>query len=227
MVGIPKATENKCRITLINNKMKYLALILPFMFLTLIACNEEQETLVKEEVVNHEKIEQPASGDLKIYDKVEIQEILTSLNSNSRVSGWWEKVKKWINKHTGTYTFNNCPYSNPCGPCPGMCINAGVFDGDDNGSGNISQAAYQAGLRLFGLAIVENQQTGQEKLLFEFDQNSEFLYNGNLYFTQDLPFSNKMLGFFNRNSITIKAGIYPVVFNSTGKGETIVDAIIQ
>lgn len=207
--------------------MKYLVLVLSIMLLALVACNEEQENLVKEQVANNERIEQPKSGDLKIYDKGEIQEILTSLHSNSRVPGWWEKVKKWVKEHTGTHTFDNCPYSNPCGPCPGMCIIGGIFDGEDNGSNNLSQSDYQAGLRLMGLSIVVNQQTGQEKLLFEFDQNSEFLYNGHLYITQDTPFSNQMLGYYNSNSIVMKAGIYPVVFNSTGKGETLVDAIIQ
>lgn len=169
--------------------------------------------------------------DLRVYEKEDILKIISSVNSSEKGPGWWEKVKKWIKNHSGTHLFDNCNGPGMCGPCPGLCFYiGGIMSGEDNGSDILSSEDYENGLRLFKLSLVENKESGEETLMFTFQDKyrDDFIYNGYLYFPEDTKFNEDLLGLFKKDQILIKAGKYAIVYDEKSRvSQTVVKSIIE
>ncbi|WP_052598017.1 hypothetical protein [Aureispira sp. CCB-QB1] len=170
---------------------------------------------------------------LKTYSPAQMRIMLSELQTTQRLPQWVEAVVDWIRDQFGRdqdpFESGGCSGSGGCGPCSGFCDGKNHFGGTSNGgSSTLSQADYQAGLRLYKLTLMHNQQTGEDRLLFEFPQGSDFINSNNeLIIPQDIFFSPQMTQLYNRNSIQLKAGVYPLVFNSNNMGQTLVDANIN
>lgn len=160
----------------------------------------------------------------------EIQGVLNDLNSNEKAPPkWWEKVKKWFHDHTGTHLFPNCQYSNPCGPCPGLCLRAGIIGGNENEGDEALPEDYSNGLRVFGLSLIQNIETEKEAIMFVFNKDvNDFTYNNFLYIEKDLYSNDVIKNALGKESIKFIKGKYHVVYDSTtGYYYSIVDTEIN
>lgn len=182
---------------------------------------------------NHEVTERRTDSVVKYqptYSKKEITSIVHSINSGEKVGpGWLEKVKKWFNDHTGTYLFSGCTNHNPCGPCAGLCLRAGLVTGDENNGDSATPEDYANGLRVFGLSLIENTESGEQAIMFVFNSDvNDFTTNGAFYIEKDLFVSNTIANAMGKNSIKFVKGNYSVVFDaSTGYSYALVQSVIN
>lgn len=190
----------------------YLALVSGLM---LVSCQKDQKVTEVKESRQINVTEMQAA-----FSQKYVEDLLQSTHSQEKVGpGWWEKVKKWVNDHTGTHLFDGCNYNNPCGPCPGMCLRANNIGGNDNnGSDVVTSGQYSQGLRAYGLSILQNSQTNEEEILFLFNKDlNDFTSNGYFYIEYDINLSPSLTQSMGKNSIKFIKGKYPVVFdNNTG-----------
>lgn len=151
------------------------------------------------------------------YSKAEVQLIIDDLNSDTKAPPkWFQKIKKWFKDHTGTHLFDNCEYSNPCGPCPGLCLNAGIVGGDDNDGDEVSDSDYQNGLRAYGLSILEHVDTKEETVMFLFNEDlSDFTSDGFFYIEEDMLTNSTINNSLGKERIKILKGKYHVVKDTT------------
>lgn len=193
----------------------------------LISCNYESDS-----------INNPPKEQVNSYTPNQMRGMLLEFQSQKRLPKWVEAVVDWIRDQFGRDAElgqpSGCSGSGGCGPCSGFCDGKNHFGGTSNGGSSVlSQSDYQAGFRLYKLTLMYNQQTAEKRLLFEFPQNSEFINSNNeLVIPQDIYFSPQMTQLYNQNSIQLKAGVYPIIFNNSNNntnniGQTLVDAIIN
>lgn len=186
-------------------KLIYGGLILALVGIGIVACKKQSEIPV-----------QQSSNTALAIDEVNNNELLSSIiddfNSLEKAPpNWWVKVKKWFKDHTGTHLFDNCQYSNPCGPCPGLCLSLGVVGGDENDGDVVTPSDYALGLRAFGLYLVENRITLEESVLFVFNEDvSDFLNDNRLFIERDINANKTITDALGKESIEFKKGIYPV-----------------
>ncbi len=140
----------------------------------------------------------------------------------SNEPGFFERVWKWLIAHTGRNEFfpnENCPYSNPCGPCPGICLNA--RDGEVFGAVSddylLSKSEYEDGIRLFQAALFNDSIMG-----LSFMQSCFVAADGNFYIPEDFSIGSQAAATFGKNEIIILQGIYPVSNAYTQNGTTLV-----
>lgn len=132
---------------------------------------------------------------------------------------WWTKLKKWVKKHTGTHLFENCQGNNPCGPCPGICLE--VDDAQIVNEGyELSSYDIQNGDYLFILHQFE-----EEQMVISFINTEHFIYHDYFYLPQDWNLGHEIAEAFDQDQIIIEAGAYPVFYDYYSGGETVVDVI--
>ncbi|MDR0802140.1 hypothetical protein [Fluviicola sp.] len=166
-----------------------------------------------------EKDTPPKTGNVSVLEMKpgisldEIKGVLSDLNSSEKAPPqWWVKVKKWFNDHTGTHLFQDCENSNPCGPCPGLCLSAGIISGNTNDGDLIDIEDHNNGLRVFGLSLIENTETKEEKVMFIFNKDvNDFTSNGFLYIEKDLYSNDVIKNALGKNSIKFVKGKYYAV----------------
>lgn len=215
--------------------MKYLVIIALLMSCLVISCDEEMEKLPQNT---------PSSLHLKTYDKGAIETILNQVNSPARYQdlSYWEAWNPlyYVEGLSGEPELDpqdpKCAglSGGDCGECPGFCtrgtnvLGKSVVSGNSNSSGVISQVNYNNGYRLYSFTLVRHRQTGVEKIMFDFTDRDYFLRNGNLHIPKDVLLNDQMTRTLQKQSITLKAGIYPTVVDPTTRHpQTIVDAIIR
>lgn len=165
----------------------------------------------------------------KVISVEELESIISDLNSLEKAPPkWWEKVKKWFKDHTGTYLFDNCSYNNPCGPCPGLCLRANLVGGEENDSDTLGSEDYANGLRLFGLSLIENRETGEEAIMFVFNQDVEdFTSDDFFYIEREVEASKTLCSAIDKSKISFHKGKYPVVKDTiSGYYYTVVNSTI-
>lgn len=144
---------------------------------------------------------------------------------------WWEKVKKWVKSHSGTYLFNNCNNNLPCGPCTGFCSNAGIVGGSDNdGLDELTVSEREQGQGL-GAWLVEIDQNGNDSLRLKISFNNEserFLIDDQLILDEDKILSEELCEVLNVSSLTLKSGEYDFsIDKETGYKSSFVNAVIK
>jgi hypothetical protein len=151
-----------------------------------------------------------------------IQKFKDRVTNNSADWPLWEKIKDWFHDHTGTRLFEGCPYSNPCGPCPGLCLGGRFGPTLIDEEYELSQSEIDSGIRRFTLSLDDEE----SKLLFGF-KDEGFVYEGDFYLPNDIDMSDSLAAFYHKTKITLKAGIYPVYYGDEPYGETLVDVEIE
>ena len=218
--------------------MKYLfVLTLAIFFFT--SCSN---SITKEE---EQRIEQ--FQELQDHDNLQIEEILSQLETvstqegqvTSRAPRWWVKFKAWFNAHRGAdqREINPCEGTGGCGPCSGMCFDmAGQnqeaqteleTDAVPNSSQRLSQEDYEEGLRLYSISIIENRDTGEEKLVFEFYTPEDYISNDKLAIPGEAILSTRMTRALDKELIILQEGNYPVEYTEDRTARTVVDAVIR
>lgn len=158
-------------------KVIYGGLFLAAVGIGIVACEKQNKLPV-----------QQSNNTILALEDVNNNELLNSIikdfNSLEKAPPkWWVKIKKWFKDHTGTHLFDNCQYSNPCGPCPGLCLSLGVVGGEENDGDILTPSDYSLGLRAFGLYLVENRITQKEFVLFVFNEDvNDFLNDNRLFY---------------------------------------------
>ena len=159
---------------------------------------------------------QSSLENLQYFPSSRTELILSSL-SQKDLSGWSleSPIPLRIRDHVGTHLFQNCNGSNPCGPCPGICLRFGKIAGDImQKTDSLSTQDYQSGLRVYSLSIIQNNTTNEEKVLFETQYDTDLLNQGSLYITQKTPVADDITSALNKTSISIKPGIYQAFYQS-------------
>lgn len=161
--------------------------------------------------------------------KVDIQSVIDDLNSETKAPKWWTKMKKWFKNHAGTHLFENCQGSGNCGPCPGFCISFDSFGGEENNGDTVSQKDYEDGFRVFGLKLIQHSETGEEAIIFIFNDDLNCFTSDNfLYIERDLNAHMNINLAMSTDSIKFRKGKYHVVLDSiTGYHYAMVDALIN
>jgi hypothetical protein len=146
---------------------------------------------------------------------VDIQTIVGELNSKTKApTGWWDKIKKWIKKHTGSHILLTCNGSYPCGPCAGMCLSGSVFNGEEIKDDFVSKADYLDGLRAFGMFLIENKDTKEELIMFVFKRYvDDFVIDNFFYMEKDIYAEKKINKMMVKRKILFLKGKYNVVFD--------------
>jgi hypothetical protein len=140
---------------------------------------------------------------------------------------FWKKVGDWFVDHAGVHMFGDCGLNLSCGPCPGLCISAGIIDGQSNGGNDeASPSDYSNGLRVYGIDILVDPETNQEYVMFKFNNDvSDFVNGGFFYVKDDIDLNNSMSNGLSKQKITLKKGKYEVVHDtSTGYYYSLVDS---
>ncbi len=109
-----------------------------------------------------------------------------------------------------------------CGPCAGICLNASkssdIFIPVDESDG-ISSEDYEDGQRLFQIALFNDTVLG-----FSFT-HKDLVYNDSLYIPKNFNIGGSASELFEKDSIIVLQGVYPVSFTHGRNGSTVVDVI--
>jgi hypothetical protein len=185
----------------------------------------------------NQELKTPSNTERKLdIEKVELQNILNDLGSEEKVGpGWWEKVKKWVNSHSGrSQEYINglpaCSGGGGCGPCAGICIGGSGFStGGENGE--ISDSDLNLGLRPLLFTVILNSNSPNDyKLIIDIPNQyvEDFIMNGVLKLDDDIALPDFIVKPLNANSGLMKSGTYPTVINSeNGDVTTIVNLTIE
>jgi len=189
-------------------------LIIFFLFLTSISgtiwysCSKESES-------------QPIQKDNVTQDNKSVDELMMYYYAqSSKDRNVFNKIWKWISAHVGTHLFQNCNGSSQCGPCPGICIpltkSSDLFTPVDENY-QISNQDYLDGERLCQIALFNDSIMG-----FTFIHDG-FVYQDSLYIPKDFDIGSSASALFEKTSIIVKKGTYPVSFSQSRNGSTIVN----
>lgn len=157
---------------------------------------------------------------LTYIDVKEVRNILSNNHQANKVGG----IGEWIKNHTGRYGKNDCGGGGGCGPCPAICFSRGILDSSIDHDGKLSSTEFEEGLRLFLVKIVSGN---NEKLIIQFSDQSLQHDGEYLYIDEDVVFEENTPSLFNVNYLKIKKGAYPIVYDFSDQGETVVDVIIE
>lgn len=208
-----------------KTKILKMSILISIVGITLFACNKNEivDTVQTENIINAPSSEISAD---------EIQSIINSVYSNTEAPDWWVKFKKWVKSHIGVNQRYDefgqplCSGDMECGPCPGICLVGIGMTGTTNNNNYVSQANYALGFRALGINVIENINTNETKIMFEFNLDlNNFVEDGILYIDSDSDLSTNIVNEAGYTSITILHGEYPVFeTNSSGIYSTVVNA---
>lgn len=127
--------------------------------------------------------------------------------------------------HTGTHLFQNCTGAYSCGPCAGICIN---IDKSSNAVADanltpvvenylLSAEEWDGGARVMQLSQLND--TIMEVTFMHPDLTS----NDTLYIPDDMSIGVSAAQEFNKSSIVVKRGKYPLTYSYSSNGTTIVN----
>jgi hypothetical protein len=135
---------------------------------------------------------------------------------------WWLKIKKWFKDHSGTYLFQSCSGSNPCGPCAGLCLGSGRAASGVPSNYTLTQQDKIDGIDLFSFTFITDTTA-----VITFKNSSSFVHSGNFYLDQDYDFGGGVAKEFKLKSVVMKKGVYPVSFSNDPNGETVVQVQVS
>lgn len=131
-------------------------------------------------------------------------------------------IWKWMVAHSGTHLFLNCQGTMACGPCAGFCLYASkssdlfkpVIE-----SYEISSIEYAQGLRLLQIALLNDTILGISFV------HEGFAYQDSLTVPENFEIGIGASTLFNKQSIIVQRGVYPVSFTHSKNGTTIVNVV--
>lgn len=135
----------------------------------------------------------------------------------------WERIKKWVKSHVGTYTGVYCPGGGyPCGPCAGICWNASKTSQVVPDNYVLSSEEINDGQRLFTLSNYADDST---IYIITFIDTDDFVMDDKLVITEDLDLGLDVANAFKKENFVIKSGTYPVIYDFDLKGETAINIV--
>ena len=139
--------------------------------------------------------------------------------------GVFQSIWKWIKVRIGTHLFDNCIGSNPCGPCPGICLklrndSSDIFNLVDDDY-CITRGEYDDGERLMQAALLNDTTMA---LTFV---HSDFIINDILYIPEDFNVGSSLANSYRKQTITVLEGEYPVSYTHSKNGTTLVRVNIR
>jgi hypothetical protein len=195
-----------------------------------VGCQKDQ---INNEVTT-DQVTNELSNKLDISEK-EFKYILSELNSQEKAPpGWLQKFKDWVNAHTGnSQQYENgqpvCFGNGGCGPCPGICFGSGIMSGGNDGQ--VTQEEFVLGIRAIALAIIEkNGNAAQKKMVIEIPSqyDQDIIINNRFEVESDEQLASFYVNAAGYNSITVKAGTYPVITSpKDGVTRTIVNISVN
>lgn len=197
---------------MLKKSFKIFALIFSIAIFT-ISCNEKVNEIEDKNQLNVEFNEE------EIKDIKNITSYLSSYHNPTK--GPWEKIKAWILAHSGSDPIgNNCTGNHACGPCAGICFTIWSTGSIVEEDYQQTQQDIQDGKSVINIVKIEDN---TNKIIISFDIPSDFVYNENLYVPEDTDLGNDIADEFNRTSLILKKGVYPICYQFNDKGETVID----
>ncbi len=183
----------------------------------LISCSKEDDNIM------HAQDEQVT--ETSYNSERSIDELLTFYyhEYQSQNKNIFHRIWKWMQAHAGTHLFENCQGNMQCGPCAGVCLVAAsrtsdIFIPVDESDG-ISSDDYREGVRHFQIALFNDSILG---ISFTHD---DFVYNDSLHIPEDFNIGGSASVLFEKDSIIVLQGVYPVSYTHSRNGSTIVDVL--
>ncbi len=177
----------------------------------IVSCQKEKESIVPTQKVKIGDVEFYSS---QIHTQSEIETGIDEFYSNR---GPIQKIKKWIKAHTGTHLFNNCSGSNPCGPCPGICIPLGIIS-YPSPDGTLSEEEIAE-----NIGALEMTNWDDANMIVSFPDSRIFTINSTFYVHEDINMGEQSAGAFNASSFIIKKGVYPLSYRRGQSPQTIIN----
>ncbi len=140
------------------------------------------------------------------------------MNNNNSGRNIFHKIWHWFVAHAGTTMWGDCGLQLPCGWCPGFCLatlssNNAFIPVADNFQ--IPEEDYKNGDRLIELALL-NDSIMEINII-----NSDLVYNDTLFVYNDFNIGINASAVFEKDSIIVKKGNYPVTYKYGSNGNTI------
>jgi hypothetical protein len=187
-----------------------------FAIIIAFACNKDNDNHT---YPNNNSVATNASIIENDIDKIMYQEYQNYLKShNEKGPGkWW----RWLKAHAGVgpYLINgqliHCGFNLPCGECPGICSS---FKSDPlvPGSPFLSQKEYDDGIRLLQMAIYNDSTFGMTFI------QPDLTWNDTFYVSQSFFIGTDASNLFNKDSVIILEGQYPISYSHSHNGSTVV-----
>lgn len=153
-------------------------------------------------------------------ESIENQLAAYHAESNSGIKAapkWWLKIKKWFRDYSGTFLYSNCTGTNPCGPCPGVCLrsNQAAVGVPDNYT--LTTQDKIDGVDMYSVEFVSDTSA-----VITFKNHLSFVHSNNFYITENYDLGGGVAETFKLSGVVMKKGVYPVSFTYNPNGETIV-----
>ncbi len=156
-------------------------------------------------------------------DQIMLDAYKDHLNNNSKGPvQWW----KWLVAHSGVgpYLINgqiiHCGLPLPCGECPGLCL-GGTTKGTDNlipvsSDYLVSDDDYDDGERLIQMAFYSDTLFGITFI------HQDLTYYDTLNVMEEFYIGDVASELFNRDSVIILPGRYPLTYSHSDNGSTVI-----
>jgi hypothetical protein len=143
-------------------------------------------------------------------------------NGNKGPVQWW----KWLVAHSGVgpYWVNglpvHCGFNLPCGECPGFCAVA-ISKGDANltpvnSDYLVNDKNYEDGERLIQMAYYSDSLFGITFI------HRDLTYYDTLYVMEEFYIGDAASELFNKDSVIILPGIYPLTYSHSDNGSSVI-----
>jgi hypothetical protein len=194
--------------------------ILIAVFAIAISCSKQDDNKPIPQYTQEDSFSYPNSGfDI---DQIMLDAYKDHLNDNSKGPvKWW----KWLVAHSGVgpYLINgqiyHCGLNLPCGECPGLCFHAKKGEGNlapVNSDHIISEKDYDDGERLIQMADYSDTLFGITFI------HQDLTYNDTLFVMDEFYIGDAASEVFNRDSVIILPGIYPLTYSHSDNGSTVI-----
>jgi hypothetical protein len=170
------------------------------------------------------QINQPPIQDYSSSNTIDKQLAFYYAEYQNTNKSWVGNIWRWIIAHAGTSQnppgTPQCGGTNSCGPCPGFCVNGSkssdLFIPVEE-TYVLTTEMYANGERLLQIALFNDTIMGMTFV------QSDFVSVDSLIISDSLSIGNSASSLFNKSSITILPGAYPVSFTHSRNGSTIVN----
>ncbi len=203
-------------------KLKFSAIIgFLCLLLFIISCSKE-DTSTEKAVASQQQnpTESYSSQDMTKTNGIDARLVELTGNYTSENRGIFKKIWKWMKAHVGTHLFDNCQGNMLCGPCAGICISGSrdnnVFTPITE-SYTISANDYTLGERKIQLALFNDSTLGITFI------HAGFVHNDSLYIPENINIGPLASEVFDKDSVILLQGIYPVSYTHSLNGSTIVE----
>jgi hypothetical protein len=134
----------------------------------------------------------------------------------------FQNIWKWLVAHAGTNMFGNiCHMNLPCGDCPGICIplsksTSEIFYSVPEDY-QLTQQEYTDGCRLLQMALLNDSIMAMTLV------NDDLVYQDTVYIFRDVFIGDLASTTFQKDSVILLQGHYPVSYTHSKNGTTVVD----